>query len=475
MNRIDCFIPFVNDSQVAATVKDLQSQEEVAGITLLDAATFKSTASVRKIAQAATAPFTMIYTKTTDLSFGRFALERFLAIAEDSSAAMVYSDHFKEVGGERTFAPVIDCQQGALRDDFDFGSVLVYRTSALKEAVSRMDVDYEYAGLYDLRLKVSQKGSLVHINEYLYYEIETDTRKSGEKLFDYVDPKNRAVQIEMEKACTRHLKDVGGYLEPEFKEVSFDEGSFEYEASVVIPCKNRVKTIGDALRSALSQKTTFKYNVIVVDDNSTDGTVDVIKGFLGDPKLVYIAQDTTYHAIGGNWNAAIHHPKCGRFAIQLDSDDVYYDENTVQKFVDAFHEQNCAMVVGTYRTTNFQMETLPPGIIDHREWTPDNGRNNALRINGLGAPRGFYVPMLRTINFPTTKYGEDYAVGLRISREYQIGRIYDLVYNCRRWDENSDAALDIVKVNANNLYKDRLRTWELQARIRMNQQKQKKS
>ena len=475
MNRIDCFIPFVNDSQVAATVKDLQGQEEVAGITLLDASTFKSTASVRKIAQAATAPFTMIYTKTTDLSFGRFALERFLSIAEDSSAAMVYSDHFKEVGGERTFAPVIDCQQGALRDDFDFGSVMVYRTSALKEAVSRMDVDYEYAGLYDLRLKVSQKGSLVHINEYLYYEIETDTRKSGEKLFDYVDPKNRAVQIEMEKACTRHLKDVGGYLEPEFKEVSFDEGSFEYEASVVIPCKNRVRTIGDALRSALSQKTTFKYNVIVVDDNSTDGTVDVIKGFLGDPNLVYIAQDTTYHAIGGNWNAAIHHPKCGRFAIQLDSDDVYYDENTVQKFVDAFHEQNCAMVVGTYRTTNFQMETLPPGIIDHREWTPDNGRNNALRINGLGAPRGFYVPMLRTINFPTTKYGEDYAVGLRISREYQIGRIYDLVYNCRRWDENSDAALDIVKVNANNLYKDRLRTWELQARIRMNQQKQKKS
>lgn len=474
MKRIDCFVPFVNDGQVAVTAANLRAESEVSGIYFLDAAMFRSTASVRKMAEMATAPFTMIYTKTTDLSFGRFALERFLAVAEDTRAAMVYSDHFKEIDGVRSFAPVIDCQQGSLRDDFDFGSVMIYRTSCLKEAVSRMDAVYDFAGLYDLRLKVSQKGSLVHINEYLYYEIETDTRLSGEKQFDYVDPRNRAVQVEMEKACTGHLKDVGGYLEPEFKPVCFDEGSFEYEASVVIPCKNRVRTIGDALASALSQKTAFKYNVIVVDDNSDDGTVDVIKGFLDDPKLIYIAQDKSYHAIGGNWNAAIHHPKCGRFALQLDSDDVYSDENTVQKFVDAFHEQNCAMVVGTYRMTDFNMQTLPPGIIDHREWTPENGRNNALRINGLGAPRGFYVPLLRTFNFPTTKYGEDYAVGLRISREYQIGRIYDVMYNCRRWDDNSDAALDIVKVNANNLYKDRIRTWELQARIRMNDKKQKK-
>ena len=475
MQRIDCFIPYVDDSQVEVTLKNLKAQEEVSRVGLLDAATFKSTASIRRIADMASAPFTLIYTKTTELSFGEFSLERFLSIAEDTSAAMVYADHFNEMDGVRKFAPVIDYQQGSLRDDFDFGSVLIYRTSALKEAVSRMDVDYEYAGLYDLRLKVSQKGTFVHINEYLYYEIETDTRKSGEKLFDYVNPKNRAVQIEMEKACTRHLKDIGGYLEPEFKDIEFSDHSFEFEASVVIPCKNRVRTIGDAIASALSQKTTFKYNVIVVDDNSTDGTVDVIKEYLGDPKLVYIPQDKTYHAIGGNWNAALHHPKCGRFAIQLDSDDVYYDENTVQKFVDAFHAQKCAMVVGTYRMTNFDLETLPPGIIDHREWTPENGRNNALRINGLGAPRGFYVPMLRQINFPVTKYGEDYAVGLRVSREYQIGRIYDVVYNCRRWDDNSDASLDIDKVNANNLYKDRLRTWELQARILLNEKKQKKS
>ena len=472
MKRIDCFIPFTDDAQVAATVNNLKAQEEVSGIFYLDAATLRGTATIKTIARTASAPFTLLYLKTTNLSFVNYALERFLSIAEDSSAAMVYSDHFNEADGVRAFAPVIDYQQGSLRDDFDFGSVLVFRTSALKEAVSRMDVDYEYAGIYDLRLKVSQKGSLVHINEYLYSEIETDTRKSGEKLFDYVDPKNRAVQIEMEKACTRHLKDVGGYLEPVFKDVDFSAGSFEYEASVVIPCKNRVRTIGDAIASALSQKTSFKYNVIVVDDNSTDGSVEVIGKFLDDPKLVYIAQDKSYHAIGGNWNAALHHPKCGRFAIQLDSDDVYSDENTVQKFVDAFHIQKCAMVVGTYRMTNFKMETIPPGIIDHREWTPENGRNNALRINGLGAPRGFYVPMLRKTNFPVTKYGEDYAVGLRVSREYQIGRIYDVVYNCRRWDDNSDAALDIDKVNANNLYKDRLRTWELQARIAMNAKKQ---
>jgi len=475
MKRIDCFIPFVSEDQVAATAANLSAEAEVSSVNRIDAASFRSTAAVRRMAATATAPFTMIYTKTTDLSFGNFALERLLSVAEDSSAAMVYADHFNETDGVRSFAPVIDCQFGSLRDDFDFGSVMLYRTSVLKEAVAGMDEEYDHAALYDLRLRVSRIGTLVHVNEYLYYEIETDTRKSGEKQFDYVDPRNRAVQVEMEKACTSHLKAIGGYLEPEFKHIEFSDEGFEYEASVVIPCKNRVRTIGDALRSALGQKTSFKYNVIVVDDNSDDGTVDVIKAFLPDPRLVYIAQDKTYHAIGGNWNAAIHHPSCGRFALQLDSDDLYHDENTVQKFVDAFYAQNCAMVVGTYRMVDFNMETLPPGIIDHREWTPENGRNNALRINGLGAPRGFYVPMLRQINFPTTKYGEDYAVGLRVSREYQIGRIYDVLYDCRRWEGNSDAALDIEKVNANNTYKDRIRTWELQARIRLNRKKQKKA
>ena len=474
---INCFIPFEDKNQVQVTVKNLKSSELINKVYLIraegaqgdaegldceviDVPSLKSTIAMKKIAEKADTAFSMIYTKFSELSFGLFALERMIAIAEDSGAAMVYADHFNEADGVRTFAPVIDYQEGSLRDDFDFGSVLLYRSENLKEAVSRMDVDYKFAALYDLRLKVAQKGVLEHINEYLYYEIETDNRKSGEKIFDYVDPKNRAVQIEMEQVCTQHLKDVGGYLAPNFKTIKFDDDSFEYEASVVITCKNRVRTIKDAIESALAQKTNFKYNVIVVDDNSTDGSVDVIKSFVGNEKVVYIAQDTTYHAIGGNWNVALHHPKCGKFAIQLDSDDLYSDENVLQKFVDAFYEQNCAMVVGTYRICNFALETIPPGIIDHKEWTPDNGRNNALRINGLGAPRGFYTPMLRTINFPTTKYGEDYAVGIRVSREYQIGRIYDVVYNCRRWDDNSDANIDIEKMNANNLYKDRLRTWE---------------
>lgn len=484
MNMIDCFIPFRDVLQVSRTIEGLKKEEIVGKIFLLrlpeaagksiqgceviDVKSINCTDAVMKMAAAANAEYSLIYTKFTDLSFGRFALERIVAIGDDSSAAMLYADHFNELGGQRKNAPVIDYQMGALRDNFDFGSVLAYRTSALKEAASRMNVAYSFAGLYDLRLKVSQKGSLVHINEYLYYEIETDTRKSGEKIFDYVDPKNRDVQIEMEKACTHHLKDIGGYLEPHFKHIELSDAPFEYEASVVIPCKNRVRTIGDAIKSALAQKTSFKYNVFVVDDNSTDGSVDVIKKYLGNEKLFYIAQDKTWHGIGGNWNAAIHHPHCGKFALQLDSDDMYSCQDAVQRFVDAFYEQNCAMVVGTYRMTNFDLETIPPGIIDHKEWTPDNGRNNALRINGLGAPRGFYVPLLRRINFPTTKYGEDYAVGLRISREYQIGRIYDVIYDCRRWEDNSDASLDIEKENANNLYKDRIRTWELQARISMN-------
>ena len=469
MKNINCFIPFQTDNQVRQTVENLKKEELVNEVFFIKG-DVRSTASMRFIAEHADTEFTLLYTKYTSLSLVLFALERMECLINDTQAAMVYSDHFNKVGDVSTQAPVIDYQLGSLRDDFDFGSVLFFRTAALKEAVARMDVEYQFAGLYDLRLKVSQKGALEHINEYLYYDVELDTRKSGEKLFDYVDPKNRAVQIEMEKAVTRHLQDIGGYLEPKFKDVDMSPAGFEYEASVVIPCKNRVRTIGDAINSALSQKVRpeYKYNVIVVDDNSEDGSVDVIKSFLANEKVVYIAQDKSWHAIGGNWNVALHHPKCGKFAIQLDSDDTYFDENTVQKFIDAFHEQNCAMVVGTYRMTNFHGELIPPGIIDHKEWTPENGRNNALRINGLGAPRGFYTPMLRTINFPTTKYGEDYAVGLRVSREYQIGRIYDPVYNCRRWDDNSDANCDIVAMNNNNFYKDRIRTWELKARIAMN-------
>ena len=461
MKRIDCFVSLASQAGI------LSSEPEAAAIHVLEES-FTRSSVLREAAKKASAEFTLFYTRRTELSLVHYALERMLQIAEDTGAAMLYADRFISKGGETIPAPVIDCQPGSLRDDFEFGGLLLFRTSALKEAAGRMTADYEAAGLYDLRLKVSQKGRLEHIAEYLYYEIETDLRTSGEKQFDYVDPRNRNSQIEMEQAVTDHLKAIGGYLAPGFKQVDLTEGEFAYEASVVIPCKNRVRTIGDALKSALSQVTDFPYNVIVVDDNSTDGTVDVIKSFLGDPKLVYIAQDPTWHAIGGNWNAAIHHPDCGRFALQLDSDDLYYDEHTVQKFVDAFRAQGCAMVVGCYQMTDFELNPLPPYVVEHREWTPENGRNNALRINGLGAPRGFWTPLLRRLNFPTTKYGEDYAVGLRISREYQIGRVYDVLYTCRRWGGNSDSDLSIEKVNANNFYKDRIRTWELQARIALN-------
>ncbi len=422
-----------------------------------------STKAIKEIAEKATSPYTMICLKP-DIEWVYLGQERMIQVLEMTGATMVYADHFAKINEVVTEAPVIDYQIGALRDDFDFGAVLLWDTSKLKALVAQIDTEYEFAGLYDLRLRAEK---LEHIPEYLYYEVETDTRKSGEKLFDYVDPRNRQVQIEMEQCVTAHLKRIGAYLKPgEYKSLPQAE-DYPVTASVIIPCKNRARTIADAIHSALTQKlrAPYSFNVIVVDDNSTDGTAEKIQA-IHDDKLIYIAQDKTWHAIGGNWNVTIHDPRCGKYAIQLDSDDTYFDETTVQKFIDAFESGNYGMVIGTYQLTNMAGEILPPGVIDHREWTDDNGRNNALRINGLGAPRGFYVPLLRTINYPTTKYGEDYAVGLRISRDYPIGRIYDVLYNCRRWEDNSDANCDIVAMNRNNWYKDRLRTWELLARLK---------
>ena len=424
-----------------------------------------STKAIKEIAAKAQRPYTMISLKP-DIEWVYLGQERMMQVLKMTGATMVYADHFAKIGETVTQAPVIDYQIGALRDDFDFGAVLLWDTAKLKALVAAMDTEYEFAGLYDLRLRAEK---LEHIPEYLYYEVETDTRKSGEKLFDYVDPRNRAVQVEMEQCVTAHLKRIGAYLTPgAYKELPKAE-EYPVTASVIIPCKNRARTIADAIHSALSQKVRapYSFNVIVVDDNSTDGTVEKISEISRQHSdLIYIAQDKTWHAIGGNWNVAIHDPRCGKYAIQLDSDDTYFDETTVQKFINAFESGNYGMVIGTYQLTNMAGETLPPGVIDHREWTDDNGRNNALRINGLGAPRGFYVPLLRTINYPTTKYGEDYAVGLRISRDYPIGRIYDVVYNCRRWEDNSDANCDIAAMNRNNWYKDRLRTWELLARLK---------
>ena len=486
MKTINCFIPYADAQQVQATVDGLRQNALVTKIFLLatdaNAAAVEgcevinidalnSSATMKKIAAASEGDYTLLYTKYNNLVMGYLALERMVRLASDSKAAMVYADNYQVVEGKKSNAPVIDYQFGSLRDDFNFGSVLFFCTKALKAAAAEIDVEYTAAGLYDLRLKVSRQGDLVHINEYLYTEIALPVATEGESHFSYVDPKNRGVQIEMEQACTDHLKKIGGYLEPKFEEINFNQGDFEYEASVIIPVRNRVRTVRDAIKSVLSQKTDFKFNLIVIDNGSTDGTTEAIDEFKDDERLIHIIPERDDLGIGGCWNAGVNHPKCGKFAVQLDSDDVYSDENTLAKMVGAFYEQNCSMVVGTYMLTDINMQMIPPGVIDHKEWTPENGRNNALRINGLGAPRAFYTPMLREINVPNTSYGEDYALGLAFSRHYQIGRVYDVVYYCRRWEDNSDHALDINKTNANNLYKDRIRTWELQARVELNKNK----
>ena len=463
MATIECYVPAMSAEDISITAESFSRSDSFTGVTILSGVSLRSTQTLRSIAEAASEKFILIYTKDLPLEMGLFALDRFIAVAEDTKADMLYADHLELIDGQRRKHPLIECQAGALRDDFDFGSVLVFRTSSFRRAVRAMDNDYEWGALYDLRLRMKK---IVHVNEYLYTEVETDTRKSGEKQFDYVDPKNRAVQIEMEQICTEHLKRIGAYLEPKFKDVEFT-GGFPVTASVVIPVYNRVRTVKDAVESALSQKCDFPFNVIVVDNHSTDGTTQLLEEIAAkDDRLIHIVPAKYDLGIGGCWNLAVHDEACGEFAVQLDSDDVYSGTDTLAKIVSAFREQNCAMVVGTYQMTDFDMQPIPPGVIDHREWTEENGRNNALRINGLGAPRAFWTPLLRTINLPNTSYGEDYALGLRISREYRIGRIYDVLYCCRRWEGNSDAALDIERVNANNLYKDRIRTWELAARMK---------
>ena len=448
MKTINCFIPFSGKVQVTETIKGLRnceyvkniyllssekSKEQIEGCEILDIPSLNASTTMKLLAAYSDADFTLLYTKHTTLELGYFALERMVHIAEDSQAGMVYADSYHVIDGEQKKAPVIDYQFGSLRDDFNFGSLLLFNAEALKDAVARMKTDFQFAGL-----------------------------------FDYVNPKNRGVQIEMEAACTEHLKEIGGYLEPVFEKIEFNADNFEYEASVIIPVRNRVRTIADAIDSVLKQKTNFKFNLIIIDNHSTDGTSEAIDRFAGDERVIHLIPERNDLGIGGCWNMGVHHSKCGKFAVQLDSDDVYNNENTLQTMIDAFYAQNCGMVVGTYMMTDFNMNMIAPGIIDHKEWTPENGRNNALRINGLGAPRAFYTPLLRQVKVPNTSYGEDYALGLNISRHYQIGRVYEVVYLCRRWDDNSDASLSIEKMNANNLYKDRIRTWELQARIAMN-------
>lgn len=458
--NITCFIACSEETNLNDIIKGLPECRTVK-IPCAD-----NTETYRYIAAESHTPYTLVCRTKQHVRLGSQALERMTDYLSVPSCGMVYADRYEETEGELRPHPVIDYQAGSVRDDFDFGSLILYRTEALKQAVFEISTesDYTYSASYAVRLALSRRYSLTHIREYLYTETETDTRRSGEKQFDYVDPRNRSVQTEREAVFTRYLKKTGAYLPPVEHRIDLNEGDFPCEASVIIPVRNRVRTIDDAIRSVLEQETTFHYNLIIVDNHSTDGTTEAIRRYAGEKKIVHLIPERTDLGIGGCWDLAIRDARCGRFAVQLDSDDLYSGPDTLQRIIDTFHKEQCAMVIGSYRMTNFSLETLPPGIIDHREWTSENGHNNALRINGLGAPRAFFTPLLREIGVPNVSYGEDYALGLAFSRRYRIGRIYDVVYLCRRWEGNSDAALSIEKVNRNNAYKDSLRTLELAQR-----------
>lgn len=492
MNKtITCFIPYGSENQINKTIRHLQECPTVDRIFLLPTSPVpnlslpdkcyilpssapESVERYKQVALYANTPFTLICTQVQDLEFGYMALERMCDYLSAPQCSMVYADHYKTIKGERTPHPVIDYQLGSVRDDFDFGSLLMFRTDYLKRAINEIEAEkeYQHSALYALRLALSRYGELTHIREFLYTETEIDLRKSGEKQFDYVDPRNRQVQIEREAVFTRHLKKIGAYLKPGMMTVDLKEGEFSHEASIIIPVRNRARTINDAIRSVLEQETSFPFNLIIIDNHSTDGTSEIIEQYKNDNRVIHLIPERTDLGIGGCWNLGINHPQCGRFAIQLDSDDLYSTPHTVQTIVDKFYKEQCAMVIGSYRMTDFTLQTLPPGVIDHKEWTDENGHNNALRINGLGAPRAFFTPLLRKIRVPNTSYGEDYALGLAFSRQYRIGRIYDVLYLCRRWEGNSDAALSIEKINQNNNYKDSLRTLEIKLRQAMNKKRQ---
>lgn len=482
--QLTVFLPFSGSEFTKQTIESLSSSKLVKKIFLLSQveisekiknaevirvdALFNSS-TLKLMESKSDTKYILFLTQDTLIEFGQFSLERFISVAESTNSGIIYSDYYDIKNNLTSPHPVIDYQFGSVRDDFSFGPILFFDKHAFSSASNGINQDLKYAGLYALRLAISRHHAITRIPEFLYSSIETDERKSGEKLFDYVNPKNREVQIEMEKVVTEHLKKINVYLEPKFRNINLDEEKFDNEASVIIPVKNRAKTIGDAVQSVLKQKTNFSFNLIVVDNHSTDGTASILKDFSDqDKRVVHIIPERTDLGIGGCWNEGVHHKSCGRFAVQLDSDDIYKDENTLQKIVDIFRKEKCAVVIGSYQLTDFNLKEIPPGLIDHREWTPDNGRNNALRINGLGAPRAYFTPLLRKIKIPNVSYGEDYAAVLAMSRDYQIGRIYESIYVCRRWEGNSDAALSIEKQNAHNTYKDRVRTFEMLARQHKN-------
>ena len=476
---VDFFLPYVHGDESSLSI--LAAAKGIGNVTLLYSEGMPSVEGMRSsridrldsldtlrmMAEHVTAPYLALSCDVRPFRLGQNALHRVAQVMDSTGASMLYADFNERVGESTVAHPLIDYQLGSVRDDFDFGPLLFFESASFKRCVSEMDESISYSALYDLRLRLSEQSLPFHLNETMYTVLSAEKATSEEKQFAYVDARNRAVQIEREKVFTAYLKRVGAYLKPGFTPVSFDDNSFKVEASVIIPVRNRVKTISDAMRSVLSQKADFAFNLIVVDNHSTDGTTEAIDALAKqDARIIHVIPSRDDLGIGGCWNEGANHPQCGKFAIQLDSDDVYSGEDTIRKIVAAFYEQHCAMVVGTYAITNFKMETIPPGIIDHKEWTLENGRNNALRINGLGAPRAFYTPLLRKLQLPNTSYGEDYAMGLTISHNYPIGRIYDVLYLCRRWEGNSDANLDIIKLNKNNLYKDKLRTIEMMRRIR---------
>lgn len=403
---------------------------------------------------------------------------RLLEEAARAGAVMVYCDYWLRTSdGRRKDNPVNDCQPGSVREDFDFGAIVAVNEALMRKWEQETAEDnagdgtvLKYGRWYSLRLFLSRHGALVHLPQTLYGVDEVDARASGQKQFDYVDPRNREAQIEMEAIFTDHLRKIGAWLPQRTRTVGEDDASYAVEASVVIPVLNRAATIQDALRSALSQQTDFLFNVIVIDNYSTDGTSERIDELASsDSRVIHLIPEESGLGIGGCWNAGISHPACGRYAVQLDSDDMYSGPDTLQRIVEVFRRERCAVVIGSYMMTDFDLRPIPPGIIDHREWTDSNGHNNALRINGLGAPRAFHAATLRSAGgFENVSYGEDYGVVLRLTREYRLCRIYAPIYSCRRWGGNSDAALDISRINAHNAYKDSLRTRELLARQQMN-------
>jgi len=431
--------------------------------------------AIRKVIENTSTPYLLLINGSRYLEINKNALTNFVSEAYKSKAGFIYSDYYQKGKVKLKLLHLIDYQTGSVRDDFDFGQCFLIRIDVSKACLTNLfsqNNNLLYSGLYDLRLAISRRSGAVRISEPLYSVQIGGESSASNKIFEYLDPKNREVQIEMEKVATHHLKEIGAYIDPLIKKsVSFEE-KFNCEVSVIIPVKNRVNTIGDAIKSALNQKTKLNFNIIVVNNLSDDGTTELISNKSSeDRRVVHIIPERTDLEIGGCWNEAIFHPECGKFAVQLDSDDLYSDENTLQKIVDKFYEENCAMVIGSYKLTDFNLNEIPPGIIDHREWTDENGQNNALRINGLGAPRAFYTPVVREIKFPNVSYGEDYAVGLAVSRQYRVGRIFEPVYLCRRWEGNTDASLSIGKQNVNNFYKDSLRTKEIIVRQELNRNK----